>query len=344
MFEAVGRLAANKSTEIRCCTGTASSIEAAIRDLSSADAVVIDSTAIATLLVLDEVKLLKEIPIKCVVASGTMDDLRACLRDLEERSHDHHVMTKENDRYVLASVSPQDIAPIRERVRGLIDAVNTTCSIESGLALAAIEADPRRQLVDLFGHSGAESIALARGRKRVLWTDDLPLAAIASNGHGVSRVWTQVLTVWLGRRGNIGIRHVDKVALDLLVAGYSFTSLGSSAVLMGAEKADWVASAEPLQSVTNHFASPTITARSTWLLAGQSLAVLWRQGAVVAGTANITIAILEAIKKRADGRGVIDGLRKSIDGFFGLDVVNAREAKRVIDEWQEGKSGGLIMP
>lgn len=344
VFEAVGRLAANMGTTIRCCTGTASSIEAAIRDLSSADAVVIDSTAIATLLVLDEVELLQEIPIKCVVASGTMDDLRACLRDLEERSHDHHVMTKEDDRYVLASVSSQDIAPIRERVRGLIDAVNTTCIIESGLALAAIEPDQRRQLVDLFGHSGAESIALARGRKRVLWTDDLPLAAIASNGHGVSRVWTQVLTVWLEQRGNIGIRHVDEVALNLLVAGYSFTSLGSSAVLMAAEKASWEASAEPLKSVADHFASPAITARSTWLLAGQSLAVLWRQGAVVAGTGNVTIAILDAIKKRADGRGVIDGLRKSIDGFFGLDVVNARKAKKVIDEWHGGSSGGLILP
>ncbi|GAG09928.1 unnamed protein product, partial [marine sediment metagenome] len=267
-------------TSIHCCAGSAGSAEAAVQAISSADAVVIDSTALATLFVLDELSLLQAMPMKCVVASGTLDELRGYLHSLEYGNREHKILAKEEGKYVWISVSAQDAARYRRRVSSLIETVEKICAVEPGTALADVTPEERSRLVELFGQSGAESVALARGQRRLLWADDLALGAIAEKECGVSRVWTQAVVTWLAGREHIGTGDADEVTVKLLVAGYFFTSLGPSAVLRAAQKASWDPSAAPLTAVAEHLVLPMIDGRKVWWVVGQSLALLWRQASV----------------------------------------------------------------
>lgn len=343
MNRVILHLAVEESTPIRCCSGSADSIEHAMRTLSVAEAIVLDSTALATILLLDEVNLLNEIPLKCVVSAGTMDELRDWVRDLTERSRDHKVMSKEDDQYVLRDVPASKVEEYRAKISALIEAVKARCTIEPGVALADLPSEHRGHLVELFGQGGAESIALARGKKRVLWTDDFPLGAIASNECSVARVWTQVVVDWMGHRGQIGQTRVDDVSVSLLEAGYFFTSVRPSVVVRAAEKADWDHTARPLRTVKEHLSLPIVDARKVWMMTGQSMALLWRNAPLDGQAAAVADGLLQAIASRADGRKIIDSLHKSLDGFFGLDVVSARKAMAVFENRRTENPNKLVI-
>ena len=169
------------------------------------------------------------------------------------------------------------------------------------------------------------------------------MGGIASNEYGVSRVWTQVVSDWLATRGRIGKDYSDDLALKLLVAGYSFTSLRPSAIPRAAQKSTWKTNDEPLRTVTEYLTAEGIDGQKIWLVTGQGIALLWRNATIDSAAADVTRAMLEAIAKRADGVKIIGSIRGSLDAFFGLDVVNARKAKTVIDDWRGENPGGAIV-
>ena len=335
-------LSLREEIEIKCCSGNWQDVELATNGLSSADAAVIECTALATLFTFDRAELLRLLPFKCVVASGTMEELRKCFEYLERRGRDHKVLEKRQDRYVLTDVSKGVVEGYRRRVEELIALVEDVCVIESGALLADVPIEERERLVGIFGKHGAESIVLAQGSRRILWTDDLPLGVISQNEYHVTRVWTQSVAYWLGQTGLIGMDEVDGVTVNLLGAGYSFTSMSATAFLKATKIANWNYDDHRLRKVFNYLGSSRVDGHTVWLVVGQSLKLLWLNASVDSAVEKITVGILDVVASRTDGETIIKQLRQSVDAFFGLDVVNASKVKNVIEDWR-GKDSKLII-
>jgi tetratricopeptide (TPR) repeat protein len=333
IVRAIERIATDPHLQVRCCQPTGDAIKEAMSSLSSAEAIVIDSTALATLLLLDEPDLLGKIPIKLVVSSGTERLLRELLQCYDSPVWIKDGLVKKEGKYAVESVTEKNIDDFKNRDKKIYDAVLRDCVVESGTALASLESKERENVCELFGQAGAESLALAKGQKRIIWTDDLPMAVVAKQSHNSICVWTQVLVDWLASNGHISIKNSEMVSLDLLVAGYEFTILRSSAIIQAADQAGWDSNRSPLAEMINYIAIQNISDGNTFNFVGHILKDVWMHAGLEDSALKLTLAILESTAKRSKGFMVIDQLRKSLDLFFGLDVVHAAKCRKVIEGW-----------
>lgn len=324
-------LAGSDRQLVHCTAGRGQEVGEGIDALRNADAVVVDITAVATLIHLDALQLLERVPLKLIGALGTKNELLSYARKLESRQLDHHVTGKQGTQYVVAAVSGDDVRRYRERVLRAVEVLDQVCTWESGTALAGFAFDRRELLVSCFGRASAESIALTQPPCRVLWADDRALGEMGAAELNAARVWTQLVGNWLAARGDITAAAADQLTLHLIGAGYTFTALTPSVVLLAATEAGWDSSVEPLRCVVAHFAVSQIDAHSIWLLSGHSLALAWRSSSLIDRLQAFTHALCVAVSQRPDGERILLGLRRSVDAFFRLDVVHAAEVRRILD-------------
>ena len=342
-FTALGYLALQTDVPVRCCHGSVEERELAVKSFKSCNTLVLDMSAIASLFLLDRLDLLENWSIDLVVSQNTVTELRQMIaNEVQLRSNQLGVLRKAGTGYAFEERTAEQKEAGIEKLRHLVEMVETNCKVKPCEALAAMEPEKRETLVKLLGQYGAEAVLLAAEPGGVLWTDDLAQAGLARSEHGVSRVWTQFVIGARAESGMVDPETFLDASAKLLGYGYHFPSPDPQIVRQAGVIAEWKVDSWPLSQALSVFAEESVDLEQILQLAAGFLVLLYQEPLLRETKANITVKILENIAKKKEGIQGIRALRKALPSIFGLNVLGLADAAETFDAWLKSSDERLF--
>ncbi|HYL57763.1 MAG TPA: hypothetical protein VEU51_02750 [Candidatus Acidoferrales bacterium] len=319
-------LAQRPEAPIKCCTGSAEELEAALRAFERANAVVLDLTAIATLCMLGRLSLLATWPRQFVISQATLAELRRL-------AFEDTLLRLPPGFSASMNGNGNDGKRADLQLKGLADALQSVCRVRDGAVLAAIEPERRDRLIGFFGRHGAESIVTASLPGHVLWTDDRILADLAKSEFGVRRVWTEAALQARAKAGNLDPAELGTASTKLAGWGYSFTAPSIETLMRAGSVAVWNPDQFPLKQALDSFAGDTMTLSDTMRLGTELIVKLYNDPYLRGQRRTVTSRLLDRLALRAGGREAIETLPRSLPIRFGLDLIRSRELSDVVRGW-----------
>jgi hypothetical protein len=336
VFDAVAGLAQDSEVEIRTCNGSAQEKAAALDALNSADAAVLDATAIATLGMLENPAVLNSWPTQLVVSQATVNALREAVAGLALETTESGYIAKEGSRLVLTTEPAGRKQERVERLRCFVALLESRCRVETCPDVAGLPPDQRKVLIGVFGYHGVESIFLARSDRRVLWTDDWVVGAFAAGEYAVRRVWTQAALAWAADHG-LGLDAFIEASSKLTGWRYVFTGLNVGILVKCGALANWKPDAWPLKQGLDRLADPAVTSQDTLLLVAGFMVRLHRECFLPELRNAVIVRTLDQLSKRTGAMRLIDAVERALPQLFGLDLLGADESREIIRAWRKGR-------
>jgi tetratricopeptide (TPR) repeat protein/predicted nucleic acid-binding protein len=246
--------------------------------------IVIDTSALFTLMMLKRLELLPKFFDRVFVATAVFESIKTEVDELTAFKAPESVLGYANGGLVMADIPIAAHEAKREFLVGLLDFLKSDAVRLSGIEGTVWEDPDIRKTMDNLGDSGS-SIAVAKGRNIPLYSDDVGVRSIAKTEHEVQGFCTQAFL-----RAAVANRHIDRISyedalIELFRHNYNFVSEGAETVIRALEKERFAVTpfAERLVSritdpVINSISSATILGTvvgSIWLNTGSELRETW---------------------------------------------------------------------
>ena len=333
-YEALWNLATTPDVPVRCCIGSREEREHAAKALRSCNTVVLDMSAISSLVLLDKLDILKEWPTDLVVSKSTVNEIRQMIANESLLGgQESGVLIKTETGLALQERTTKQKEAYIKSLRHLVEMLEENCKIDACKSLAAMEPEKREILVKGFGQYGAEAILLSAAPGAVLWTDDYVQAGLARGAHGVQQVWTQFVIGACAESGLLGPEAFLDASARLFGYGYHFTSNNPQIVRQAGVIANWKVDGWPLSQLLSAFAQEDVDLMHMLQLAGEFFSLLYQESVLPQTKVNITVKILENIARREGGIQGIRGLPKALPILFRVNVVGLADATATIEAW-----------
>jgi hypothetical protein len=257
------------------------------RELSlfaACDAVLLDATALSTLILLDLQELFDAVPKQLVIARGTLSELEAISQQRGK---------------------PADIVAWIERIRA-------KCEVVGGGALLQLTSSERTSLVAVVGAACAEGVAIARDRKLPLWCDDF------NTWRGVTtfasfRVWTQLVAQACQGAGTLATEKLTDVSVRVFAAGYRETVVDHLVIVRAAELAGWNPNVQPYASLLGWLRDVSAPTVGIGLVVGRALVRMADTAPLVSQEPEDAVeALVDAVGRRRDGGVLVETLSESL--------------------------------
>jgi tetratricopeptide (TPR) repeat protein len=338
-------LASAEDQTFRCCIGSAAEDREAVAAFDAATEVVIDPTAVATVLLLGQIAVLEALGKQVVLSHGTFNALQALLRDA--RSRQRSVATfgagpTGQPAFVTAPEEQKKNAV--DTAARLLDLASTRWRVEGSRQLADLEPGLRELLFKGFGEAAVQSACIGAGATRVLWTDDAAVAALAKEQFGARRIWTQSLLRRLVASRSVDEEAYVRASAGLVALRYHFTSVTPEILRRAAQWADWLPDRSPMPQVLDYLASPhTRTADAATLAAGL-VALGYRDIVVPEKRRSTLVSVAEVVGRRQDGTQAIALMQIALPRMFGLDALGQLDATQTFAAWKAAFDRRLRAP
>ena len=344
VFDTLRGLAAQEDVRVKCCRGTHKEYSDALMSLRTASAIVVDESALFTLFLLEQLDCLLDLPVERIVSEGTVQAIRDLVVFAPTADQDSGVLTKVAGKHIFVPVPADHRKRERQSIQKFVDVVEKVCTVESGVALANIAPSERKQLIELIGQPAAEAVTLVGQPGRILWTDDLAVADVASTLFRAQRVWTQAVAFGLSAQGYTRGSVVVDTTVRLLECGYYWTRLSPAIFMESADRVSWKAKSSPLPLLTSHFAEPDAELAGIAHLAACVCAQAWAR-APDGDTAQYLIScILDRLASRPGGGAVIQSILELAHVILAGRPEDTKRLKVTVGVWFENvrKSGIAI--
>ncbi|HTA91720.1 MAG TPA: hypothetical protein VK745_19185, partial [Polyangiaceae bacterium] len=320
---------------VRCCVGSEAEDRASLAAFDAASEVVVDSTTIATILLLDHVDILESFEKQIVLSHGTFFALTAFARGASKAEKPERVSIDRQRGPAFVTAPAEVKARAVETATRLVSLASKRWRIVACRELAELPQEQRKRLFEVFGEAAVESAAIASALPRVLWSDDAVVGAMASQQFGARRIWTQSLFRRLLSSRAIDEEEYIRASAGLVAARYHFTSATPEILRRAAQWAKWSPAQAPMPEVLGYLTSPFTKPADAANLGAALIALAYRDPALALPEQHRTtvIAIAEAIGKRQDGPRSVRLMRAVLERSFGLDVVGCADALRTLVVW-----------
>jgi tetratricopeptide (TPR) repeat protein len=335
--QAMDQLARADGVPLRCCEGSAEEYADAVAAVRLATEVVVDISALTTLLLLDDLDLLTKLGRTIVVTHPTLSTLRALVEGPTGRGKSRRVTPRAAGDPVTAEMAtPSGPAELLSRLESAAQVVGCP-------ELAYLGQEERRRLLETLGPSAAHSMLVARGGDRVLWTDDPWAAFIGRKQFGTKRVWTQGLLRALLEEGRIDEQCYNVASARLLGYEYTFTSVTPDIIAQAGALAEWHVDQWPFRRAVAYLELDSVRVEDAARLAAFVIARAWRELGDVNTCDAILRAVLDRIAGRRDGRPVLRSFKRLLYQAFGLNVIGAAQAAKASDSWVASRERGVVI-
>jgi hypothetical protein len=325
------------SVPIRACVGNDEEFSAVEAALPTTTSIILDPTALATIILLDALPLLEVIPFNVVVSMGTKMELMRFQSEVQTRVDATGFVGSDGESVWVQENVFQENDDLLSKVSALLSFIEGRCKVEEGKVLAGIPRDQREKLVECFGRAGAETIALTNAPAKLLWSDEVTQNLAKTLGLPIVRCWTQKLSAWLTSVGLIDPDTDASITIGLVKHGYTYTFPTLASFLKASALADWDPTKSPLLEMFDLIeSSPIQNAGLSRILAGY-IPRLWHEISIHEQAEQITLQILLRLSKRPGGFRIVLDLYQGVQRLFGLDIVNGKRCRDLIGAWLKSK-------
>lgn len=172
-YHAVLNLARVEGQNIKCCFGTSEERSQALQALQTANAVIVDITALATLRLLNLETVLSSTKFHFVVSERTWVTLREMLSEARFMPAPNGMLCFKDGKHVMYEETDDTRDKRHREEEEFVRLLEKVTERRAGVGLAALHPEKREALEKFFGPYGAESMMLASDPDNVFWTDDL---------------------------------------------------------------------------------------------------------------------------------------------------------------------------
>jgi tetratricopeptide (TPR) repeat protein len=221
VFETIRYLAATEGQSVRAGPSEFADFEKAVVAFREASTIVLDSTALATISILDLTGDVSALGKKLVVPKAARDEIRKA--SLEAARHTTGYLFVHNGRPQIHTPTTEQIAAEVTRLEALSKWIADNCEVVGGSATTELDAELREELPKIVGIASADAIAIAHKLKAPLWTDDFATGAVGvSQPFAIRPMWTEaVIFAALKSKAISATRFLD-YKLRLVQAEYWF--------------------------------------------------------------------------------------------------------------------------
>lgn len=307
VLDALQHLGSKSDLPIRCCRGTDEEYASADAALAKEVPLLLDGSALASLFVTRTYHPLSNLGIPLVVSEGTLQECRRRYIEKLNSPRESKFLTKDGDQYILVNESPEALRQRLGEYREFLETIQSVAQVEEGMPLCELSRKTRETMIQLVGRPAAETIAIARSKRFVLWTDDMCVADLAAEHGSIPRVWTDAIARWGYARGNIPSEVRNDLVLSLVCLGYFYTRIDTEVALWAGERSEWDITDKSLESLLDWFSNPYTKWKGIVALAGKLLPEISQISNQFRADV-VTTKLLMKISQRRDGTMIINEL------------------------------------
>jgi hypothetical protein len=332
VLDALQHLGNEPNLPIRCCRGTDIEYESADDAMAKEVPLILDGSALATLFITRMYLNLRNLEIPFVVSEGTLQEWRRRYIEKLNSPKEGGFLTKIGNQYVFLSESPEAVQQRLGEYREFLDIIQSVAQVEEGMPLCELIRETREMMIGIIGRPAAETIAIARTKGFVLWTDDMCVADLATEHGSIPRVWTDAVARWAYTQGKISSEVRNDLVLSLVRLRYFYTLIDIEVAIWAGNRSGWSLGDLAFGSLIDWFSNPYTKREGIFSLVRRLLPEISRNANPFHMNTTIT-HLLTKISQRPDGRRIIIDLFKAIDVICGADVVTARKLKELFQSW-----------
>lgn len=333
-YIALASLAQEDGQFVKCTQGTPEERRQGTFSLQTAEVVVVDLSAVATIrLTGNESILLDSKRFRFRMSEGTFNELQETLvGDLFSVSPSGTISHREGG-FSMTEESAEGKSERHTRDQVFLDRLRKVVEIVPVIELSAVDPVKREPLEKMFGQYGTETMVLAANPESVLWTDDLIQAEVAKNEFGVRRAWTQLIAEQTALAGQISDAEKDRLIASLVGREYSVTSFDTAAMLKAVEMSDATPWRPPLKQFIDIFRKPPSDLQGLLGIFVDFAVKLYREPHLPEARCRVAVALLNALWANAQLRLDLLRFRKMGTQFFGLNSVGQLQFEECFDQW-----------
>lgn len=340
--EVLESLARSDKLVVQCVDGTGEEFQRVSGVLGSARSLVLDASALGTIGLLGKDFDLSRLAAKCIVSEGTLESLKRLGKALSDHEGMRGFLGYDGERLVMREIDPEFEKERASRAREFAEFIESHCEIVGGSPLARIEFKDRQKMVRVFRSETAESIAIAKESGCPLWADDYVTGVLAQSELLVPRVWTQAVCFWLRDAGSMSSEECNVVTARLCSFNYRFTSISVQTIVTACGLSDWDPDKQPLLGVLERLGEHE-REQDMLMLAAGLLPAAWREAPLLDSASRVTIRVLEKVSTTRRGLAIIHAIHGRLDELFGVNVLGADDARRVVEAWLSAATRGRII-
>jgi len=255
-FEAVFYLANDPASIIRCAPSAARERQNSAKALEEAQEVVLDLSAIATLVLTERTDFVAKLDRPIILSQGCAEELDRLSGRLSDGSSRAGGRFAWHDNRVIMLEVTEEAALERERLLAeAFAAIRAVATVEPCRELAEMSHEKRNPLIQIFGRHATQSILLAKKPGRILWTDDFVQSSIAIKEYGGRAAWSELIAAHLEGRGRVDRTTAVDFVTRLLGYRYETVAITPAVLVNAARVANWDREKSPLADALNPLAN-----------------------------------------------------------------------------------------
>jgi hypothetical protein len=177
-----------------------------------------------------------------------------------------------------------------------------------------------------------DTVYAAQGGRKLLLTDDMIFRQLAHDVAGVDGVWTQVVALSAGFRGDLAREDYDHVVARLIGADYRFTHFDHEVALHLLAEAKWQMT-HAVRCLADQLAAPTNEPRSVERGLTRLIRLGWTEAPNVVAYQQFFVVVFRAFRKAQPARDVGQLIRTAIGGVRARVRLNGYAAFLKRDLW-----------
>jgi|GEM_PF-3116344 len=297
--------------------------------------IVIETTSLSTLAMLELVGRTKPLFSKLWIASATLDRLRSYVhRQVSDGASGH--LGLEGEQLFYARKDAASEARRADYLRSLVAAIETW-DVFHETDRHCLSSTTWDNWTQIAGGGTADSVHRAKRLGLALWTDDFAIAAAAEH-EGVAPISTQAVFETLHSLDVVSRNVLADIGARLVGWGYVDTRTPPESFLAAARLAHWNPSERPLVQHMELMTSAKWPTHAVVMLVTEVFRLWWTETLDRSPANALIVAALIRISARANADAILHNLPGAIRARFGLDVLSARDVTAIIVAWRASQA------
>jgi hypothetical protein len=258
---------------------------------------------------------------------------------LEANAPDHprDTLGRSSGLLVMTSKSAQEAERERRSLSDRLALIRSRLTFRGAQPLASLPPSQREQLIQFYGQSGAEVLAVAADLGATVWSDDIAVMPLAVRLQ-VRRTWTEITARYFAEQGTLPHEVYEAIAAKLVGFGYQDKKLSILAFRGAGRLARWNPAEFPLSGFIQSLGGPGVPPAGMIRTAAACLSALYLEVALPETRSAVVTAMLEALPLGPMQPNWVPSLKQAARRAFGLNALGLAEILSLIDAWARERS------